>query len=148
NIFEPHFLSTSLFDIVIVCFLRMTVLLICFAWLRLNHWLPVAITTTITTLYFIVKILFFFNKHNGGLPQYLTILAAFINAWIELWLLPFRVLAQERRLDGGSIESPPTETTIIRSLHHTDDEFRSALEYSSGNYFRVLYNYIFYALDE
>lgn len=133
NIFEPHFLSTSLFDIVIVCFLRMTVLLTCFAWLRLNHWLPVAITTTITTLYVIVKILFFFNKHNGALPQYLTILAAFINAWVELWLLPFRVLAQERRHDGDSIESPPTETTIVRSLHHTDDEFRSALEYSSGN---------------
>ncbi|KAE9554312.1 hypothetical protein FO519_002483 [Halicephalobus sp. NKZ332] len=115
NIFEPHFLSTSLFDIVIVCFLRMTVLLTCFAWLRLNHWLPVAVTTTVTTLYVIIKVLFFFNKHNGALPQYLTILAAFINAWVELWLLPFRVLAQERRHDEASIESPPTETTIVRN---------------------------------
>lgn len=110
----------------------MIVLLICFAWLRLDHWLPVAITTTITTVYIIIKILFFFNKDNGALPQYLMIISAFIIAWIELWLLPFRVLAHERRLEIISIESPPTEATMVRSFHGNEDDFRSALEYSTG----------------
>lgn len=132
NLFEPHFLQTSLFDIVIVVFLRMIVLLIFYAGLRIDHWVPVALTTTITTIYIIIKILFFFNKDNGALPQYLMILSSFIIAWIELWLLPFRVLAHERRVDIVSIESPPTEATVVRSLHGHEDDFRSALEYSSG----------------
>uniref|UniRef100_A0A914YU36 MENTAL domain-containing protein n=1 Tax=Panagrolaimus superbus TaxID=310955 RepID=A0A914YU36_9BILA len=131
NLFEKHFLQTSLFDIIIVVFLRMIVLLICFAWLRLDHWLPVAITTTITTIYIIIKILFFFNKDNGALPQYLMIIGSFIIAWIELWLLPFRVLAHERSNDIVSIETPPTEATLVRSIH--EDDFRSAVEYSSAS---------------
>uniref|UniRef100_A0AC35F663 MENTAL domain-containing protein n=1 Tax=Panagrolaimus sp. PS1159 TaxID=55785 RepID=A0AC35F663_9BILA len=146
NLFEKHFLQTSLFDIIIVVFLRMIVLLICFAWLRLDHWLPVAITTTITTIYIIIKILFFFNKDNGALPQYLMIIGSFIIAWIELWLLPFRVLAHERSNDIVSIETPPTEATLrsndivsietppteatlVRSIH--EEDFRSAVEYST-----------------
>uniref|UniRef100_A0A7E4UVB3 START domain-containing protein n=1 Tax=Panagrellus redivivus TaxID=6233 RepID=A0A7E4UVB3_PANRE len=133
DIFEAKFLQVSLFDIVIVAFLRTTVLLICFAWLRVNHWLPVAITTGVTTLYISIKALFFFTKTNSQLPPYLMILASFTNAWIELWLLPFRVLAHERRDDESIIETPPTEATAVRSLHShtTEDEFRSALENSS-----------------
>lgn len=133
NLFEKHFLQTSLFDIIIVVFLRMIVLLICFAWLRLDHWLPVAITTTITTIYIIIKILFFFNKDNGALPQYLMIIGSFIIAWIELWLLPFRVLAHERSNDIVSIETPPTEATLVRSIH--EEDFRSAVEYSTGKFY-------------
>uniref|UniRef100_A0AC34F7F7 START domain-containing protein n=1 Tax=Panagrolaimus sp. ES5 TaxID=591445 RepID=A0AC34F7F7_9BILA len=90
NLFEKHFLQTSLFDIIIVVFL-----------------------------------------HNGALPQYLMIIGSFVIAWIELWLLPFRVLAHERSNDIVSIETPPTEATLVRSIH--EDDFRSAVEYSSAS---------------
>lgn len=111
----------------------MSVLLCCYAWLRLDHWLPVALTTTITTIFITLKVLFFFNKDQATLlPQYLVILASFIVGWIELWLMPFRVLPRERR-ETLYTEATPTRVRVDRLNNlTTDDEFRSALEYSSG----------------
>ena len=84
NIFEHDFFRISLFDIVIVALLRTSVLLAFYAGWRVEHWAPVAITTVITTLYAVAKILLRFSKDHGGLPQYLVILASFFVAWFEL----------------------------------------------------------------
>lgn len=110
----------------------MIVLLICYAWIRVDHWIPVALTTSITTIFTTLKVLFFFNKDQGNLPQYLVILSSFIIAWLELWLMPFRVLPRERR-ETTYADAPPNRVVVDR-LHNltTEDEFRSALEYSSG----------------
>ncbi|KAH7699179.1 MENTAL domain containing protein, partial [Aphelenchoides avenae] len=133
NLFEPYFLQLSLFDIVIVGFLRMVVLLTCYAVFRLEHWVPVAGTTTITTLFIVVKILFFFKKDHGSLPQYLVILASFIVAWFELWLVPFRVLPRERRDVLIDVEEATRTPRRVGNRLTTDDEFRSALEFSSDS---------------
>lgn len=88
DIFRPKFLGTSLFvifnftrkgiffrfDLEIIAFLRMLVLLFCYAWVKCDHWLPVAFTTTISTLFVGIKILYFFNKSTGSMPQFLMIL--------------------------------------------------------------------------
>lgn len=77
--------------------------------------------------------LFFFSRDQGSLPQYLVILSSFMVAWFELWLVPFRVLPRERRqVVAPQIESPTVSTVRVRNVQ-TDDEFRSAMEYSSGS---------------
>ncbi|CAD5220631.1 unnamed protein product [Bursaphelenchus xylophilus] len=146
NIFEPNFLKISLFDLVIVGVLRTALLLLFFAALRSEHWLPVAFTTTVTTGFIVVKILFFFKKDHGALPQYLVLLASFSVAWFELWLVPFRVLPGERRdvvedsepsvrhsdaTSSGFRRNKRINDTTRRYPVTTDDDFRSALEYTT-----------------
>ncbi|CAD5214710.1 unnamed protein product [Bursaphelenchus okinawaensis] len=146
NLFEPNFLKISLFDLVIVGVLRTALLLLFFAALRTDHWLPVAFTTTVTTGFIVVKILFFFKKDHGALPQYLVLLASFSVAWFELWLVPFRVLPGERRGHSDDSEasvrhSDATSSGFRRNKRinantrrypaTTDDDFRSALEYTT-----------------
>ncbi|CEF66518.1 LD23890p [Strongyloides ratti] len=97
NLFKPQFFEKSLFDVVFVAFLRMTFLLTTYAICWIRHWGPVALSTSITTIFIAIKVLFFFNKSNGSLPAYLVIVSTFIVAWFELWLMPFRVLNRERQ---------------------------------------------------
>ncbi|VDN55121.1 unnamed protein product [Dracunculus medinensis] len=130
NIFEPNFLKVSLFDIVIVAVCRMTIVLFFYAVLLIKHWVPVGVTTGVTTLFLVIKVLFFFSPAQGTLPQYLVILSSFIIAWFELWLMPFRVLPRERR-NLTSQENSLTVATVRNVL--TDEEFRSAMEFSSGS---------------
>ncbi|VDN23528.1 unnamed protein product [Cylicostephanus goldi] len=121
----------------------MVVLILLYAVFVVRHWLPVAITTSLSTVYIVIKILFFFSHKQGGLPQYLLVLASFSIAWFELWLMPFKVLPGERRCEhndsfrddlsvsvrGNSLREPrPNQTPRYIS----EDEFRSAMEFSSG----------------
>ncbi|KAI6214597.1 hypothetical protein M3Y94_00287200 [Aphelenchoides besseyi] len=145
NIFEPNFLKISLFDMVIIGVLRMAVLLIFFAGFRVEHWLPVAGTTTVTTLFIVVKILFFFKKDHGNtVPAYLVILTSFCVSWFELWVVPFRVLRGERRAqDDFSYDSSRSSGPAAfqpRRLHNdrrtfpgaiTEDEYRTAADYTT-----------------
>ncbi|VDK50869.1 unnamed protein product [Anisakis simplex] len=133
NIFDPHFLKNSLFDIVIIAICRMLILVFSYAVLLVDHWIPVAVTTAITTLFLVIKVLFFFSREQGSLPQYLVILSSFTVAWFELWLVPFRVLPRERRQLIAPQAETPQPSRIVGERRATDDEFRSAMEYSSGS---------------
>uniref|UniRef100_A0A915NGV6 MENTAL domain-containing protein n=1 Tax=Meloidogyne floridensis TaxID=298350 RepID=A0A915NGV6_9BILA len=101
NIFAPHFLHNSLFDLAILSFLRMLVLLFAYAWIKCDHWIPVAFTTTVSTIFIGIKIFYFFDKDKGSIQQYLVIIASLCIAWFELWLVPFRVLDSEHQRDIG-----------------------------------------------
>ncbi|MFH4976277.1 hypothetical protein AB6A40_002986 [Gnathostoma spinigerum] len=132
DVLDPDFLKMSLFDIVILAILRMVILVFFYAILLFGHWLPVALTTIATTGFLVIKVLFFFSKAQGSLPQYLVILSSFTGAWFELWLVPFRVLPRERR----QVVAPQNNLQSVRTGSNyvtTDDEFRSAMEYSSGS---------------
>nr|CAD2164747.1 unnamed protein product [Meloidogyne enterolobii] len=101
NIFAPHFLHNSLFDLAILSFLRMLLLLFAYAWIKCDHWIPVAFTTTVSTIFIGIKIFYFFDKDKGSIQQYLVIIASLCIAWFELWLMPFRVLDSEHQRDIG-----------------------------------------------
>lgn len=147
NIFDSHFMSISLFDIVLCAAVRMVVLILCYAVFVVRHWLPVAITTSLSTVYIIIKILFFFSHKQGGLPQYLLVIASFSIAWFELWLMPFKVLPGERRCEHSDSYTSHDDLAAVSvrdssfrgpRMNHTaasryvsDDEFRSAMEFSS-----------------
>ncbi|KAK6745527.1 hypothetical protein RB195_011946 [Necator americanus] len=144
NLFDAHFMSISLFDIVLCALVRMVVLLLFYAVFVVRHWLPVAITTSLSTVYMVIKILFFFSHKQGGLPQYLLVLASFSIAWFELWLMPFKVLPGERRCEhsesfhddlsvsvrGNSLRET-RQNHAAASRYISEDEFRSAMEFSS-----------------
>ncbi|CAJ0941869.1 unnamed protein product, partial [Mesorhabditis belari] len=153
NLFNPDFLKKSLFDIVMVAILRLFLLIIVYGFMRVNSWVPVALSTTITSIYLIIKVLFFFSKEQGGLPQYLLILSSFSISWFELWLMPFRVLARERAHDRPNeitAEAPPyyQQDAVNFAARHVGsrghsrnpagainsaDEFHSAIDFSSDD---------------
>ncbi|KAI6176468.1 hypothetical protein M3Y97_00801300 [Aphelenchoides bicaudatus] len=146
NIFASDFFAEHLFDIVLLGVFRTAMLLTFYACIRVDHWLPVACTTSISTIFLVIKILFFFKKNHGGLAQ-VVLLASLSAAWFELWVMPFRVLSRERRAhDNVSIGSSSRSSApnsffrpnrlnrrrMIATAHPTtDDEFRSALEYTT-----------------
>uniref|UniRef100_A0A0K0DCT9 START domain-containing protein n=1 Tax=Angiostrongylus cantonensis TaxID=6313 RepID=A0A0K0DCT9_ANGCA len=140
NIFDAHFMSISLFDIVLCAIVRMAALILFYAVFVVGHWLPVAVTTSLSTVYIVIKILFFFSHKQGGLPQYLLVLASFSIAWFELWLVPFKVLPGERLCEHGELlrsqdgeftgrsnsSRDPHRCNSITRRYMSDDEFRTA----------------------
>ncbi|CAI4221243.1 unnamed protein product [Auanema sp. JU1783] len=156
NFLNPQFIHYSLFDVVVSSVFRMIILLLCYGLLVGKKWYTVAITTAISTVFIICKALFFFSKTNGGLPQYLLVLSFFSIAWFQLWLMPCKVLPNERSYEfflssyensdsiiarvssrtNAGYESANTRREILSASSNnlrfsTDDEFRSAVDYSS-----------------
>lgn len=142
NIFAPRFLYNSLFDLAIIALLRMLLLLFSYAWIKCDHWLPVAMTTTVSTLFIGIKIFFFFDKDKGSMQQYLVIIASLCVAWFELWLMPFRVLEREQQRDiaveTGTMEPDQsrrlTAQALIRQIVSNEEElFQTAMEADSSD---------------
>ncbi|VDK69884.1 unnamed protein product [Litomosoides sigmodontis] len=128
DISQPDFMKLSLFDVVITAVIRMCVLILSYSILLIGHWLPVAITTIATTIFLVLKALFFFSPAQGNLPQYTVLVSSFVVAWFQLWLVPFHILPRER---GCVIHN--TSSEVSERNAQTDEEFRSAMECSSDS---------------
>ncbi|KAM3722530.1 StAR-related lipid transfer protein [Dirofilaria immitis] len=131
DISQPDFMKLSLFDVVITAVIRMFILILFYSILLVGHWLPVAITTIATTIFLLVKALFFFSPVQGNLPQYTVLVSSFVVAWFQLWLVPFHILPRERRYMIMPYYNTPSE--LSERNVQTDEEFRSAMEYSSDS---------------
>ncbi|ERL92325.1 hypothetical protein D910_09642 [Dendroctonus ponderosae] len=68
----------SLFDIVLVAFMRFLLLILFYAILYINHWIVISWTKTSQPVF-----------------EVLLVLASFIVSWGEAWFLDFRVIPQE-----------------------------------------------------
>ncbi|KAK0415669.1 hypothetical protein QR680_012049 [Steinernema hermaphroditum] len=151
NILQPNFFELSGFDVVIAALIRTSAMLLLYGVIRISIWAPVLFTTSATTIYTGFKALLYFNSiGHSGFQQYLLILLPFTIAWVELFMMPCQVLAHERRaardVDGYDVETGRTRysrasgsrgggrtsVAAVRNLMTTDDEFRSAMEYTSG----------------
>uniref|UniRef100_A0A915PS25 START domain-containing protein n=1 Tax=Setaria digitata TaxID=48799 RepID=A0A915PS25_9BILA len=80
---------------------------------------------------FDVVALFFFSPVQGSLPQYMVLVSSFVVAWFQLWLVPFHILPRERRC--MIMPNNNTLSEVSERNAHTDEEFRSAMEYSSDS---------------
>ncbi|KAK6183255.1 hypothetical protein SNE40_010766 [Patella caerulea] len=90
----------SLFDTVMLSFIRFTLLNLAYALFRLRHWWTVALTTLMTSTFLIVKIfLFEFTSYASSKNplSYCLLIISFVLAWVETWFLDFKVLPQERK---------------------------------------------------
>ncbi|XP_008333196.1 STARD3 N-terminal-like protein [Cynoglossus semilaevis] len=88
--------STSFFDIFVrpLNIFRFALLILAYAVCKLRHWWAVAITTTVSCAFLIVKVILSKLLSKGAFG-YLLLIISFILAWIETWLLDFKVLPQE-----------------------------------------------------
>ncbi|XP_019730524.1 STARD3 N-terminal-like protein [Hippocampus comes] len=84
----------SFLDIFLLAVFRFAVLILAYAVCRLRHWWAVAITTSVSCAFLIVKVILSKLLSQGAFG-YLLPIVSFVLAWIETWLLDFKVLPQE-----------------------------------------------------
>ncbi|XP_053739928.1 STARD3 N-terminal-like protein isoform X2 [Synchiropus splendidus] len=73
---------------------RFAVLILAYAVCRLHHWWAIAMTTAVSCAFLIVKVILSKLLSQGAFGYLLPIIS-FVLAWIETWLLDFKVLPQE-----------------------------------------------------
>uniref|UniRef100_A0A8C5CUD5 StAR-related lipid transfer protein 3 n=1 Tax=Gadus morhua TaxID=8049 RepID=A0A8C5CUD5_GADMO len=73
---------------------RFLSLLLGYAALRLRHWWVIAITTLVTSVFLVIKVILsnLFSQNAFG---YVLPITSFVVAWLETWFLDFKVLTQE-----------------------------------------------------
>ncbi|XP_049603885.1 STARD3 N-terminal-like protein [Syngnathus scovelli] len=103
----------SFFDIFLLAVFRFAVLILAYAVCRLRHWWAVAITTAVSCAFLIVKVVFSKLLSQGAFGYLLPIIS-FVLAWIETWLLDFKVLPQEAD-DQNRYRCPPDATAAERA---------------------------------
>uniref|UniRef100_A0A3Q3GC81 STARD3 N-terminal like n=1 Tax=Labrus bergylta TaxID=56723 RepID=A0A3Q3GC81_9LABR len=94
----------SFFDIFLLAVFRFATLILAYAVCKLRHWWAIAITTATSCAFLIVKVILSKLLSQGAFGYLLPIIS-FVLAWIETWLLDFKVLPQE----------PKTKTDICPS---------------------------------
>lgn len=84
----------SFFDIFLLAVFRFATLILAYAVCKLRHWWAIAITTAVCCAFLIVKVIESKLLSQGAFGYLLPIIS-FVLAWIETWLLDFKVLPQE-----------------------------------------------------
>lgn len=120
-------IHTSFFDVVMASCSRVIFLLLAYALVRIQHWWMVALTTTGSSAFLLVKV-FFYNWNRDGKSSesesrnvtfnVILLLCSFVIAWGEAWFLDFRVLPQEQR--ARELQSLDVERAPL--LHDNDCE--------------------------
>ncbi|XP_026230693.1 STARD3 N-terminal-like protein [Anabas testudineus] len=84
----------SFFDIFLLAVFRFATLILAYAVCKLRHWWAIAVTTAVSCAFLIVKVILSKLLSQGAFGYLLPIIS-FVLAWIETWLLDFKVLPQE-----------------------------------------------------
>lgn len=84
----------SFFDIFLLAVFRFAVLILAYAVCKLRHWWAIAVTTAASCAFLIAKVILSKLLSQGAFGYLLPIIS-FVLAWIETWLLDFKVLPQE-----------------------------------------------------
>lgn len=91
--------QTSLFDVVAAAVVRFILLIMFYAVIRMDHWWMIAVTTALSCIGCLLKILYFKwqSSSSSNTFQVTLIVAFFIVGWLEVWLYDHRVIPQETR---------------------------------------------------
>ncbi|XP_008415311.1 stAR-related lipid transfer protein 3 isoform X2 [Poecilia reticulata] len=94
--------KSSFFDIVLLAVFRFLCLQIGYAAFLLKHWWVVAISTLVTSVFLVVKVIVseLLSKNAFG---YVLPITSFVVAWLETWFLDFKVLTQEAENDRAYV---------------------------------------------
>ncbi|XP_071324141.1 stAR-related lipid transfer protein 3 [Trachinotus anak] len=85
---------SSFFDIFLLAVFRFLCLQVGYAAFRLKHWWVIAITTLVTSVFLVVKVIES-NLLSQNAFGYVLPITSFVVAWLETWFLDFKVLTQE-----------------------------------------------------
>uniref|UniRef100_A0AAR5QD71 START domain-containing protein n=1 Tax=Dendroctonus ponderosae TaxID=77166 RepID=A0AAR5QD71_DENPD len=100
----------SLFDIVLVAFMRFLLLILFYAILYINHWIVISLSTGLSSAFLIGKVFAFdWTKTSQPVFEVLLVLASFIVSWGEAWFLDFRVIPQEVHANRYLISATESE---------------------------------------
>ncbi|XP_026883810.1 STARD3 N-terminal-like protein [Electrophorus electricus] len=119
----------SFFDIFVLAMFRFAVLILAYAVCRLRHWWAIAITTLITSAFLIAKVIISKLLSQGAFGYLLPIIS-FILAWIETWLLDFKVLPQEAMDENRylTVQNITERAALIHPGVQSDGQFYSPPE--------------------
>lgn len=117
----------SFFDIFLLAVFRFAALILAYAVCKLRHWWAIAITTAITTGFLIVKVIVSKLLSQGAFGYLLPIIS-FILAWIETWLLDFKVLPQEAGDEIRHLPALNPEPPVYTGAHSEVQKFYSPPE--------------------
>lgn len=119
----------SFFDIFLLAVFRFASLILAYAVCRLNHWWAIAVTTTVSSGFLIVKVILSKLLSQGAFG-YLLPISSFILAWLQTWLLDFKVLPQEAqdRLRFLSIMDAVDRAPLLQAGPLSDGQFYSPPE--------------------
>ncbi|KAM9322792.1 STARD3 N-terminal-like protein [Pholidichthys leucotaenia] len=119
----------SFFDIFLLAVFRFAVLILAYAVCKLRHWWAIAITTLVSCAFLIAKVIISKLLSQGAFGYLLPIIS-FVLAWIETWLLDFKVLPQEAEEEKRhqSIMDASTRTPLMGPGPLSEGQFYSPPE--------------------
>ncbi|MED6281807.1 StAR- lipid transfer protein 3 [Characodon lateralis] len=122
--------KSSFFDIVVLALFRFLCLQIGYAAFRLKHWWVVAVSTLVTSVFLVVKVIIseLLSKNAFG---YVLPITSFVVAWLETWFLDFKVLSQEaddERTYLAAVNAACERAPMIYSRPVSDGQFYSPPE--------------------
>uniref|UniRef100_A0A3B5RBN8 StAR related lipid transfer domain containing 3 n=1 Tax=Xiphophorus maculatus TaxID=8083 RepID=A0A3B5RBN8_XIPMA len=125
--------KSSFFDIVLLALFRFLCLQIGYAAFRLKHWWVVAISTLVTSVFLVVKVIVseLLSKNAFG---YVLPITSFVVAWLETWFLDFKVLTQEAENDRAYLAASNADRASMLYSHPVSDgQFYSPPESIAGD---------------
>ncbi|KAM4604895.1 STARD3 N-terminal-like protein [Polymixia lowei] len=119
----------SFFDIFLLAVFRFAALILAYAVCKLRHWWAIAITTAVSSAFLIVKVILSKLLSQGAFGYLLPIIS-FVVAWIETWLLDFKVLPQEAEEENRylSIMDAADRAPLLHPGPLSDGQFYSPPE--------------------
>nr|XP_020654953.1 stAR-related lipid transfer protein 3 [Pogona vitticeps] len=126
--------KTSFFDIFVLAFFRFSVLLLGYAVLRIRHWWVIAISTFVSSIFLVMKVIFSQLLSKGAFG-YLLPIVSFVLAWLETWFLDFKVLPQEAEEEQWYLaaQSAAARGPLLYSGALSDGQFYSPPESAAGS---------------
>ncbi|XP_034046784.1 stAR-related lipid transfer protein 3 isoform X1 [Thalassophryne amazonica] len=127
--------TSSFFDIVILAVFRFLCLQVGYAAFRLRHWWVIAITTLVTTVFLVVKVIKSDLLSQNAFGYVLSI-TSFVVAWLETWFLDFKVLPQEaddERAYLAAVNAACVRAPTIYPHAFSDGQFYSPPESVAGS---------------
>ncbi|XP_054907914.1 stAR-related lipid transfer protein 3 isoform X2 [Poeciliopsis prolifica] len=120
--------KSSFFDIVLLALFRFLCLQIGYAAFLLKHWWVVAISTLVTSVFLVVKVIVseLLSKNAFG---YVLPITSFVVAWLETWFLDFKVLTQEAENDRAYLAAANSDRApLLYPRAISDGQFYSPPE--------------------
>ncbi|MEQ2278328.1 StAR- lipid transfer protein 3 [Xenotaenia resolanae] len=114
----------------VLALFRFLCLQIGYAAFRLKHWWVVAVSTLVTSVFLVVKVIIseLLSKNAFG---YVLPITSFVVAWLETWFLDFKVLSQEaddERAYLAAVNAACESAPMIYSRPVSDGQFYSPPE--------------------
>ncbi|XP_068434055.1 stAR-related lipid transfer protein 3 [Clinocottus analis] len=124
--------KSSFFDIFLLAVFRFLCLQVGYAAFRLKHWWVIAVTTLVTSVFLVVKVVIstLLSQNAFG---YVIPITSFVVAWLETWFLDFKVLTQEADDERAYLAVVNARAPSVYPRAVSDGQFYSPPESIAGS---------------